>query len=196
MRKSTDERREEIVQGVLEVAAEKGLGNVTTQAIAEKVGIAQPTIFRHFKSRDEIFRAAMEWIADRLFAALEGLFSTDMPADQRLRQLLERQLKFISKRKGIPRLLFSDRLHLEDPGLKRTVRAIMRRYTERVAAVIEDGRTSGLFREDLDPQETAIMIAAVFQGMVMRWSIYEFEYPLEEQLDAIWRFIWPVLRPE
>ena len=196
MRKSTDERRAEIVQGALEVAAERGLGHVTTQAIADRVGIAQPTIFRHFKTRDAIFRAAMEWIAKSLFAAMEGIFSADMPADERLRQLLDRQLRFVGKRKGIPRLLFSDRLHLEDPALKETVRAVMRRYTERLSGILEEGRQAGRFRPDIDPDQTAVMIAATFQGLVMRWSIHDFAYPIEEQADVIWRFIRPALAPK
>ena len=51
MGKPQEERRKEIVQATMDLAAEQGIKKVTTQAIADKVGIAQPTVFRHFKTR-------------------------------------------------------------------------------------------------------------------------------------------------
>jgi AcrR family transcriptional regulator len=193
MRKSGEERREEIIQAVLDLAAERGVGQVTAQAIADRVGIAQPTVFRHFKTRDAILRAALEWIGRSVLTVLTPIFAGSGPADQRLRQLLSRQLHFISQRKGLPRLLFSERLHLEDPELKAVVRRIMETYTGRVRVLLDEGVDEGRFRPDLDTEETARLITALVQGLVMRWSISDFEFPLEAQGDALWRFLEPAL---
>ncbi|WP_222433766.1 TetR/AcrR family transcriptional regulator [Pistricoccus aurantiacus] len=179
----------------LDLSAEIGTKKVTAQAIADRIGIAQPTVFRHFKNRSAIFRGAMEWIANALFGVLEGV-NGDAPADERLRKLLGRQLAFIGKRRGVARLLFSDRLHLEDPELKLTVRRIMERYMGHLEAIVRDGIASGYFRRSLDPAETSRFIAATVQGLVMRWSIYDFEFPLEDQVDALWRFLEPALMAE
>lgn len=192
-RKSHEERKAEIIQGALELVSETGVKEVTAQAIADRIGIAQPTIFRHFKSRDAIFRAAMEWVSKALFAVLEGLNQAGGPADERLQKLLSRQLKFVSKQKGLPRLLFSDRLHLEDPELKATVRRIMDRYIAHLQDIIQSGIDSGEFRKDLDPALTARLIAATIQGLIMRWSIYEFSFNLEEEAPVLWDFFEPVL---
>ncbi len=177
------------------LAAEVGVKKVTTQAIADRVGIAQPTVFRHFKNRDEIFIAAIDWVAVRLFAALESLFSADLPADERLRMVLERQLAFISSHKGVPRLLFSDRLHSESPRLKAVVRRVMDRYTGRIAALLEEGKSSGRIHADLDTEQTARYIAALVQGLVMRWSVYDFEFSLSDEALRLWGFLRLALVP-
>jgi AcrR family transcriptional regulator len=194
-RKSHETRREEIIQSALELAAETGTKKVTAQAIADRVGIAQPTVFRHFKNRSAIFRGAMEWIANALFGVLEGV-NGDAPADERLRKLLGRQLAFIGKRRGVARLLFSDRLHLEDPELKLTVRRIMERYMGHLETIVRDGVESGCFRHSLEPAETSRFIAATVQGLVMRWSIYDFEFRLDDQAEALWHFLEPALMAE
>ncbi|MEA3278626.1 MAG: TetR/AcrR family transcriptional regulator [Pseudomonadota bacterium] len=188
-----EERRDQIVESALELAAEVGVKKVTTQAIADRVGIAQPTVFRHFKNRDEIFVAAIGWVAERLFGVLEGVFSADAPAEARLRQVIERQLALISSHKGIPRLLFSDRLHAESPRLKAVVRQVMDRYTTRVANLIEEGKAAGRMRADLDAQETARYVAALVQGIVMRWSVYEFEFDLAAEAARLWDFLWSAI---
>lgn len=195
-RKSHETRREEIILSALDLAAETGTKKVTAQAIADRVGIAQPTVFRHFKNRSAIFRGAMEWIANALFAVLEKGNGSDAPADERLHKLLGRQLAFIGKRRGVARMLFSDRLHLEDPQLKLTVRRIMERYMGHLEVIIRDGVESGCFCRSLDPVETSHFIAAMVQGLVMRWSIYDFEFCLEDEAEALWRFLVPVLMVE
>ncbi|MGM0821490.1 MAG: TetR/AcrR family transcriptional regulator [Pseudomonadota bacterium] len=195
-RKSHETRREEIIMSALDLAAETGTKKVTAQAIADRVGIAQPTVFRHFKNRSAIFRGAMEWIADALFGVLEVAGGSNSPADQRLRRLLERQLTFMGKRRGVARLLFSDRLHLEDPELKLTVRRIMERYMGHLEVIVRDGVESGCFSRSLEPVETSRFIAATVQGLVMRWSIYDFEFRLEDEAEALWRFLEPALMAE
>ncbi|SCZ49992.1 TetR/AcrR family transcriptional regulator [Thiohalomonas denitrificans] len=194
MGKPTEERRQEIIEATLELAGERGVKKVTTQAIADKVKIAQPTVFRHFKSRDAIFSAAIGFIAERLFQVLEGDFAGKAPPDQRLQQLIRRQLAFIGSARGLPRLLFSDRLHLESPQLKRTVRTVMERYIARIEALLQEGMESGCFRSDLAPDVVASWIAALVQGLVMRWSIYDFDFPLEDKADEVWAFIEPALK--
>ena len=192
-RKSGEERREEIVRALLDLTAERGTREISTQAIADRVGIAQPTIFRHFPTRDAIFRAALDSIGRKLLDVLTPMLSGRGPADVRLRKLLSRQLRFISRRKGLPRLIFSERLHLEDPELKAVVRDIIDRYTARLEELLRDGVHQGCFRQDLDTAETARLIVALIQGLVMRWSLSDFEFPLDQQGDVLWRLLEPAL---
>ena len=193
MRKSREERREEIIEATLDLAAEKGARDASTQAIADRVGIAQATIFRHFRTRDEIFAGALEWIGKALFGAISGPLSGRGSAEKRLRELIERQLKFISARKGVPRLLLSDRLHPENPALKRIVLGIMGRYTAQVSRLIRDGQDRGEFRSDLEPDRVAEMLIAMIQGLVLRWSLSDFSFQLEEAGDDIWAVLGPAL---
>lgn len=194
MRKSTEERKAEIIQGALDIASEAGAAKVTTQAIADRVGIAQPTIFRHFKTRDAIFRAALEWVSGNVFKLLEADMLRNSPADEKLKTFLNRQLFLLSKQKGVPRILFSDRLHMEDPALKETVQRIISRLTERLSALLQDGIDGGQFDPEMNTEDTARMIVALIQGSVMRWSIFNFNYSLADQADCIWNLIWPAIR--
>ena len=194
MGKPHAQRKAEIISSALELAAEVGVKKVTTQAIADRVGIAQATVFRHFKSRDLIFSEAIEWLAGQLFEVLSGCFNDKtLSADDRLNMLINKQLGFIARHKGLPRLLFSDRLHIESPALKGVARNIMKRYTQRLATLINEGIAAGCFKKGIDPFETATMVTALIQGSVMRWSIYDFEFKLEDEAEPILRFLSKIL---
>ena len=194
MGKSQQQRQKEIVEATMDLTAEQGIKKVTTQAIADKVGIAQPTIFRHFKSREAIFAAVIGWIAENLFKAISSDLKPGDRADEQLRKLLQRQLTFINKHRAIPKVLFSDLLHLESPKLKSALQEVMNRYISRVTQLLREGKDSGIYKDDLDVERTARYIAALIQGLVLRWSVYEFNFSLEKEADIIWGFLQPVLK--
>lgn len=57
-----NDRKEEIVLATLELAAEKGLANVSMSMIADKIGIKKPSIYKHFDSKDEIVEAMYQYL--------------------------------------------------------------------------------------------------------------------------------------
>lgn len=46
--------KETILLATLELASEKGLGNISLSQIAKKVGIQKPSLYSHFKSKEEL----------------------------------------------------------------------------------------------------------------------------------------------
>ena len=50
------DRREEIIRAALELAAENGLKSVSMAQIAERVGMKAPSLYNHFRSKEEIIK--------------------------------------------------------------------------------------------------------------------------------------------
>ncbi|WP_307892721.1 TetR/AcrR family transcriptional regulator [Bacillus swezeyi] len=73
MRQTKENRKEEILEAGLEVFAEKGYYNTTTALIAEKAGISQPYIFRFFKTKEELFVAALERAFERILQTFKNV---------------------------------------------------------------------------------------------------------------------------
>ena len=196
MGKPTEQRNEEIIQSTLELAARQGVAKVTTLAIAEHVGIAHATVFRHFKTREAIFSASLSWIVENMFAELEPVFTSTEPVDVRLEDLIYTQLKFVSEHRGLPRLLFSDRLHMESEELKHIVKNAMNNFTNRITSLINEGIEDGIFNKDVKAENTAKYLIALFQGLMMRWSIFDFEFQIENESANLWQFYSNALKPK
>jgi AcrR family transcriptional regulator len=60
IRKSAEERRADVLEAAREVFAEHGLSGASTDEIARKAGISQPYLFRLFRTKKELFIAAIE----------------------------------------------------------------------------------------------------------------------------------------
>jgi AcrR family transcriptional regulator len=59
-------RREQMIQATVETVAEVGFHKASLARIAERMGIAKGGIIYHFSSRDELVRAALQTVFDRL----------------------------------------------------------------------------------------------------------------------------------
>src|SRR5690242_17984970 len=60
MRRSAEERREEIVEVALRHFAHGGYHGTSTEAIAREAGISQPYLFRLFRTKRDLFVACCE----------------------------------------------------------------------------------------------------------------------------------------
>lgn len=193
-RKSHEERREEIARTALELAADLGVGSVSTQAIANKMGVSQATIFRHFTTRDEVFGAAIALVSRSVMAELGPIFADkSTPGAQRLERLVHAHLGFVQSNRGIPALLFSDTLHQGSPALKADVRKLMKGYAGRVAGLVLEGVEDGSIDAAADPVLLAQTVVTMVQGVVLRWSLFDHSFDLVTQADVIWTLLRPAL---
>jgi AcrR family transcriptional regulator len=58
-------RKEEIISVTLELASQNGLSSVSMSQIAEKIGIRKPSLYNHFKSKEEIVTAMYQFLRDK-----------------------------------------------------------------------------------------------------------------------------------
>ncbi|MEE9447885.1 MAG: TetR/AcrR family transcriptional regulator C-terminal domain-containing protein, partial [Arenicellales bacterium] len=103
----------------------------------------------------------------------------------RLNLLIERQMNFIAENKGLPRLLFSDQLHLESSALKEAVQNVMQGYITQVQRLLQEGIDEGVFKAKINTQASAKLVAALIQGTVMRWSIFDYTFNLNDEIEPI-----------
>jgi AcrR family transcriptional regulator len=76
-RMSAEERRESVIRASMIEFAARGYNGTSTQAIANRVGVSQPYLFRLFPSKRALFEAAvrrcMDELRDAFVGAAEGL---------------------------------------------------------------------------------------------------------------------------
>ena len=70
-RKSSEERREAVLDAAVVEFSEKGLHGASTEAVAGRAGISQPYVFKLFGTKKDLFLAAVDRVCDRIVDAWE-----------------------------------------------------------------------------------------------------------------------------
>ena len=170
-RLGADERREGIIRVTLGLAAKQGVDDVTTQDMAQAMGVTQGAVFRHFLSKDAIWLAVMQWVRDRLMGVLGRAAEQGRDPLDALQRMFFAQINFIASHPAIPRVLMSEHLHGRSAALRRLVTEIMLGYEAKIAGLLTDAQAQGLARADLDVHAAATLYIGMIQGLVLQTSI-------------------------
>ena len=168
----TEERQNEIIRVAVDLAAEKGVDNVTTQNMADAMNVTQGAIFKHFTTKDDIWVAVMQWIREQLMKVLEkAAADADNPVDA-IERMFFAHIAFISKHPAIPRLLFSELLHKKNSKLRDLIQGIISGYEAKIAGLLDAAKAQSLVPPDLDSKSAAVLYIGMIQGLVMQVSIF------------------------
>ncbi|RME14683.1 MAG: TetR/AcrR family transcriptional regulator [Alphaproteobacteria bacterium] len=196
-RKRAVDRRAEIVETALRLAAEVGPDRVTTQRLADAIGITQPAIFRHFPSKAAIWEAVAERIvADLAHAHRHGQESVagKDPLD-RLRHLVTHHFHHISKNPAVPAILFSSELHAAHPELREKFAALLAERRAGFAAMLREAEAAGLHRAGLVVEDAAHLVMATIHGLSARWILEGRGFDLVEEGGRIVSALVESFRP-
>lgn len=178
-RKSAADRKAEIVQTAIRLAGELGPDRVTTQRIADAVGLTQPAVFRHFPAKTDIWLAVGEWIAPA-DANGEPVSGANTPAEQ-LQEVVAAYFTGISRHPAIPAILFSRELHAENDELRKHFERVMARRRSRFTALAQAAQDAGQMAKTIPAEDFAALILALIQGLAMRWSLENRAFDLKNE---------------
>ena len=142
-------RHEVLRAGILTVAAdlfrERGYRAATLDELARRVGIAKPTLYGYFPSKEELLAAIFHRtlsMFDRDLAAIRT--SGEAPAAQ-LRRLIRFHVGAVIAERSFLAVFFSEEANLPR-RLSRAIRRRKARYDRTVRAIVRDGVRSGSMR--------------------------------------------------
>lgn len=163
-----EERRAETVEAVVELAGVQNPSDITTAAIAKHMSLTQGALFRHFPSKDAIWKAVMEWAASKLLARIDKAASAARSPRTALEAMFISNIEFICEHPGIPRMMFGELQRAEMTPAKRMAQVMLGRYRERLAGLVRAGQDCGELRASLDPDAAATLFIGTIQGLVVQ----------------------------
>lgn len=163
-----EQRRAATVEAVVELAAEQNPSDITTAAIAKRMGLTQGAIFRHFPNKEAILLAVMEWVTEQLLSRLEKAVLAEPSPVAALKAMFMAHVEFVVAHPGAPRMLFGELQHAEQTPAKRMAQTFIRRYGERLHRLIEAGKACGEIETGLDTEAAATLFIGTIQGLVMQ----------------------------
>jgi len=167
----TDERQREIVAAVLALARERGPEAITTQAIADRMGVTQGAIFRHFPDKEAIWLAVFAWVR----ASLGNVFATAVqsPASPlaKIEAAFLAHVAFIAANPGVPRVMFHELQYPGDSPVRAEVRTMIGGYRKQLASLFKQAKEAGELPADLDPALAPVLFIGAVQGLVMQSAL-------------------------
>jgi AcrR family transcriptional regulator len=183
-----DLTRQRLVRAALELFTAEGYHVTTTPRIAKKAGVAEGTIYRHFRSKqhllNELYRAAARW-ATKLVSETGA---TNVGAREKLNELGRGLAAGAAREPAIARLFFIQRhgALLDDESHKAA-----RDFRLALEGVMAQGKAEGSVKPGAAELWAAVWLSVVSM-VVDRVSAREWAADhggVQQAIDAAWRAI-------
>jgi AcrR family transcriptional regulator len=143
-RRDAEATRRRLIAAALELFTTSGFRATTTPMLAERAGIAEGTIYRHFRGKDELLNAAYRQVQDWAAAMVQDVEADrQLPVRDRLLGVGRRILEESAREPAAVRMLLQVR---EERHLDEQSRESARRFREALQLVMASGKSDGVIR--------------------------------------------------
>lgn len=163
-----DQRRADAIETVVSLASEQNPEEITTTAIAERMGLSQGALFRHFPNKEAILKGVIEWVTERLMARVDKAVAEASTPFEALEAVFTTHIDFVASHPGAPRMLFGELQRAKVTPAKQMAKTLIAKYGKRIGSIIEQGKDQGELASDLDSKAAATMFIGIIQGLVMQ----------------------------
>lgn len=167
-RRTGTESKKGILEAAGEVFSERGYSKTTIREVARRAGISVGTIYLYFGHKEELY---VELIREQMDAFITHMdtFRDQEPLDA-LRSLIHSYLGYaIKKTKLISMHIKEYDLELKKPFKKVSFNA----QKHLIMDILKKGMGEGLFRKEINPEMTAVLMISSLKGLVLAHLSHE-----------------------
>ena len=168
-RKAESERA--IILAALNLFARQGYMRTTLNEIGKAAGYTGGLVSHRFGSKEGLLQAVLNHIRTRFLDDQLGSAITTESAEESLRNYIEIYINEVTVREGRIRALYvimGEALGAV-PEIRKNIAELNDHARNRLAGIIQRGIASAEFRNDANPDTSAVLVMGTLRGVVMQY---------------------------
>ncbi|MGK5681772.1 TetR/AcrR family transcriptional regulator [Actinoplanes sp. URMC 104] len=141
---------------------ENGYDYTSMYDIAVALGITKSSVYHHISGKEQLLQMAMDRALDGLFEAADEVRDLDVPARERLAQLIRRSVLVLAERFEYVTVLLRVRGNTE---AEQHALARRREFDGLVTELVKQAQAEGGVRPDVDPRTAARLLLGMVNSL-------------------------------
>ena len=174
-------RQQQIIEESINIIDSKGIQGFTIKNLSKEIGISEPAIYRHFKSKTEILLTILE-----SFREMAQMFNATMKthsgiAIEKINLMFTMMLEMFSESPSLVSVIFSEEIFKNEEQLNNKILDIHNIHQSTIENIIEKGQSEKSVRTDIDKKSLALIIMGSLRLLVKRWDLNSYNFDLKEE---------------
>lgn len=170
MTEFTDSQKK-IIDASIGLIAEKSIQQLTIKNLAEKIGLTEGAIYRHFHSKIEILLSILFMFQNEAKENLERVKNSQLPALQQFEDIFLHRLKYFMEKPAVAAVIFSESIFQNHNSLALEVNKFLKMHEETLQIILERGKKNGEIKKDISTDEMIPIIIGSMRYLVTRWRL-------------------------
>jgi AcrR family transcriptional regulator len=183
------QRREQLIEVATKLFAKTGYDATTTAAIAYAAGVTEPILYRHFKSKQELFVAIVRSVSDVTIKQWQAIIAGTTDPAERIKLVCEAIPEHIKRNADAYHVLHGALGSSHDKKVVGVMKEHYAQIEKFFGQVISEGQKAGVFRKDMNPKAGAwqLIFSGIGYAMINNNLGQMDRRMIEEMIDAIVR---------
>lgn len=188
------ERQLQIMNASLELISEKGIQGFTIKNISKKIGISEPAIYRHFDNKIQILITILESFKSNSSRILQEISVQETNNIEKLLQIFTTHFNIFIQMPALTSVVFAEEIFRNEDQLVNRVQDIVAQSQQMVENLVKNGQIAGEIRDDLNPEDLAIVIMGTLRLYIKKWQFAGFTFNLNKEGEKIKTTIKQILK--
>ena len=182
---SPEQTKERLLEAAAWTFSREGIQGATTRQIAREAGVNEVTLFRHFKSKEQLLGAVLQ----RGLASEIALMNEHSSWKEDLRGSMEKYARHyyshLEKKQGFARAFIAEGQVLPE-SMQTMIADVIRPVRERLIGILADAQKAGVLRPDVNVECALDAFKnTLYAGMLRQGTYLPRSYPTEAYIDTV-----------
>lgn len=174
-------RQTEILLAATQLIGEKGIQNLTTKNLAERMSFSEPALYRHFKNKNDILISVLLFYKGLLKKGLSEIIQSNNHSFDKIGQMIDFQFNHFSKNPAIIMVIFAETSFQYNHDLSKTVYGILTQKKTLVEQIISEGQLKDEIRKDISPSQLTNLIMGSMRFTVLKWRLENYTSDIKSE---------------
>src|SRR5215471_8215602 len=187
----TEFRTAGILEAARTVFAAKGFNDATVDDIANAAGVAKGTVYLYYKSKRDIYFAALKFGIQQMYAVLDEELKAQSTTEGKLRALIAVKLAYFDDNRDFFKIYYSElgNIFLHPGTIDNEFRAFYFEQAKLVESILKEGARKKLLRP-VRGEQAAFAISDIIRGVVTQRVLGWSKSKISQDVDFIFDLIW------
>ncbi len=178
MKTQISDRQFEIIEATGKILTVSGVSGLTIKNLAKEMNFTEGAIYRHFKSKEEIIVAMIEYLAENMEERYSKVVSKDKTQEENLINLFNDQFTFFQNNPHFVSAVFSDGFMEENIKINEAILKIMAIRMKYIKPLIEEAQQLKLFTDSISSDQMLHIIMGSTRLLMYKWRANHFKFNL------------------
>ena len=182
---SVDETRRRLMDAAARIFSRDGIQGATTRVIAKDAGVNEVTLFRHFKSKEQLVAAVIEKGLASELALMDAQASWTENFREKLSQYVRHYYDHLEQKEAFARAFIAESRGLPE-SMQTMIASAIKPVRDRLIVMLKEAQQAGVIRADLDVEcGIDALKNALYAGVLRKSGCIPRSYTSDAYVDTV-----------
>lgn len=178
-------RKDKIIVSAIDIIDELGITGLSTKELAVRQEIAESALYRHFKSKDDIFLEILKYFAKFDKLIYTSIRENNASAKENILFFVKMYAEYYENYPAITAITYYYTSFLSNPATAELGQAIYDRRAACFNELTKLAQKNGEISDYFTSEELSDLLYGYFSASVVTWRMKNYSYSLRERLLAV-----------